>query len=196
MSIRAFLGHNADRMTEQEIPLFDSPAVWVGVPGDLGFPDEGGGAPPSKPSSMPKPAEGSGDVPLATDKATILVVDDDEGVRGVFEDVLTDAGYAVIVAEHGTQALKLLRTHRVDAVVTDLVMPEREGIELITILRKEHPDLRIIAVSGAFGGRFLPIAGSLGADITLPKPVSSLQLTAAVRGLLEKPAPGDSGTSR
>ena len=110
----------------------------------------------------------------------ILVVDDDEAVRGFFQSVLTEAGYDVTVAANGARALELVRVRPFDAVVTDLVMPEREGIDLIRTLRAAQPSLRIVAVSGAFGGQFLSIARSLGADATLAKPVSHDQLIAAI----------------
>jgi PAS domain S-box-containing protein len=116
--------------------------------------------------------------------ATILVVDDEGSVRGLFEQVLTGAGYEVVVARNGAEALKKVHERRFDLLLTDLVMPEKEGLELIRILRKERPDLKIVAVSGAFGGTFLKAAQLLGAHATLLKPVSPDQLLGAVQGAL------------
>jgi len=117
--------------------------------------------------------------------AAILVADDEEGVRGFFREVLVHAGYKVTVAADGEEALKAARAERFQAMVTDLVMPEREGIETIQTLRKEQPDLKIIAVSGAFAATFLKVAETLGADATMPKPVSADALLATVRRVLE-----------
>ncbi len=116
--------------------------------------------------------------------ATILVVDDEGSVRGFFEQVLTGAGHVVEVARNGAEALKMIRERRFDLLLTDLVMPEREGLEIIGILHKERPDLKIVAVSGAFGGTFLKAAQLLGAHAALLKPVSPGQLLAAVQGAL------------
>ena len=116
--------------------------------------------------------------------ATILVVDDEESVRGFFQQVLAGAGYEVSVARDGAEALQKVRERRFDLLVTDLVMPEREGLEIIGILRKEWPDLKIVAVSGAFGGTFLKAAQMLGANTSLLKPISPDQLLAAVQTAL------------
>jgi CheY-like chemotaxis protein len=117
-------------------------------------------------------------------EATILVVDDEESVRGFFQQVLAGAGFEVVVARDGAEALKKARERRFDLLLTDLVMPEQEGLEIIRILRKERPDLKVVAVSGAFGGTFLKTAQLLGANATLLKPVSPDQLLAAVQGAL------------
>ena len=116
--------------------------------------------------------------------ATILVVDDEGSVRGFFQRVLAGAGFEVVVARDGAEALRKARERRFDLLLTDLVMPEQEGLEIIGILRKERPDLRIVAVSGAFGGTFLKTAQLLGAHTTLLKPVSRDQLLAAVQAAL------------
>ncbi len=113
----------------------------------------------------------------------ILVVDDEESVRHFFRQVLADAGYEVVLAKDGGEALEQARKRHFDLVLMDLVMPEREGIETIDTLRKEQPDLKIVAVSGAFGGKFLKVAHALGAHATLMKPVPPEQLLALVRSL-------------
>ncbi|MCS7042983.1 MAG: response regulator [Bryobacteraceae bacterium] len=101
----------------------------------------------------------------------ILVVDDDPGVREVIRSMLESAGYSVLCAENGKEALRILRGTPVDLILTDLVMPEQEGIETIKTLRREYPELKVIAMSGAFGGDYLRIASYLGAHGTLPKPI-------------------------
>jgi CheY-like chemotaxis protein len=105
------------------------------------------------------------------EKGRVLVVDDDSGVREVVRSMLESAGYQVVVAENGKEAMKLLETERADLILTDLVMPEQEGIETIKTLRRQYPDLKVIAMSGAFGGDYLRIAAYLGAHATLAKPI-------------------------
>jgi PAS domain S-box-containing protein len=114
----------------------------------------------------------------------ILVVDDDESVRGLFQHILVAAGFEVVVAADGAEALQKLRTREFDLLLTDLVMPEREGLELIMTLRKERPQLKVIAVSGAFGGAFLEAAKEMGAAQTLLKPVVPERLVEAVQRTL------------
>ena len=114
----------------------------------------------------------------------ILVVDDEEGIRDLFQDILTRAGYEVVLAVDGESALRALRQERFELLLTDLVMPNREGIETIQTIRKTNADLKIIAISGAFGGNFLNVAKMLGANATLPKPISSQQLLAKVKEVL------------
>jgi len=114
---------------------------------------------------------------------TILLVDDDARIRNVLSRGLSKAGYQVVEAADGNEALKLFDQRPADLVITDLVMPEKEGIELITALRKRRTGLRIIAISG--GGRnspesYLGIAKVLGAFQTLAKPIHHQDLLAAV----------------
>jgi CheY-like chemotaxis protein len=118
----------------------------------------------------------------------ILVTDDDAAVRAFLRVVLEGGGYQVTEAADGKQALEAVRAGRVDLVITDLVMPEQEGIETIRTLRKEVPGMGIIAISGAFNGRFLRTARMLGADVALAKPVDPGLLLAGVAEAL-KPRP-------
>jgi len=114
----------------------------------------------------------------------ILVVDDDAAIRGLFHKILARAGYRVMEAADGAQALAAVSKGGVDLVITDLVMPEKEGIETIVEIRKSHPQVKIAAVSGAFGGRYLETASLLGAEAALSKPVSEEALVGMVRRLL------------
>ncbi len=116
--------------------------------------------------------------------ARILVADDEAGVRAFLRTVLEEDGYEVIEAADGGQALKEVRAGHVDLVITDLVMPEQEGIETIQALRKEVPGIGIIAVSGAFGGQYLSTARMLGADAVLLKPLGADVLLAQVTEVL------------
>jgi hypothetical protein len=116
----------------------------------------------------------------------ILVVDDEEGVRSYLRMVLEDAGYAVDEAADGKEALDLALQNPPELVITDLVMPEQEGIETIRLLRRRSPQLSIVAISGAFGGQFLATAKILGADAILDKPLRADVLLAKVSDLLAR----------
>lgn len=101
----------------------------------------------------------------------ILVVDDEELIRSLLAEALESAGYQVKQAENGIQALRIQRSTPAQVIITDLVMPEREGIETIEQFRRDYPEVKIIAISGAFDGRFLLVAQKLGASSVLQKPV-------------------------
>jgi two-component system cell cycle sensor histidine kinase/response regulator CckA len=120
----------------------------------------------------------------AGSRATILVVDDEAAIRQLFEQLLTGEGYEVLSATNGAEALQIVRGRHLDLVITDLVMPESEGIETIHAIRSEQPSLKIIATSGAFEGRFLRAAALLGACATLLKPIGRDQLLSTVRRVL------------
>jgi CheY-like chemotaxis protein len=115
----------------------------------------------------------------------ILVADDEAGVRAFLRKVLEDGGYTVIEAADGKQALRQALAGQVDLVITDLVMPEQEGIETIQAMRREVPGTPIIAISGAFGGQFLKMAQMMGAAAVLNKPVSAKLLLASVAEVLK-----------
>jgi CheY-like chemotaxis protein len=102
----------------------------------------------------------------------ILIVDDDAEVRRVLSQMLVRRGYHVSEAGNGKEALAVLKADgNIEVMVTDLVMPEFEGFETIKACREVCPSLKIVAISGAFGGEFLAMALRLGADFTLPKPI-------------------------
>jgi CheY-like chemotaxis protein len=120
----------------------------------------------------------------------ILVADDDNLVRRLFYDVLRRAEYEVRVAENGQEAIRMMRREPCDLLITDLVMPEGEGLETIQAIRKEWPGLKVLAISAAFEGQFLQAAKLLGADKALMKPISPEALRDVVCELLEEPARG------
>lgn len=134
----------------------------------------------------------SGPVPLPTLVARVLLVDDDAFVRHSLETVLRRQGCTVVAAENGKQALRLLAQGEYDWVVTDLVMPEMEGMELIREVRRQFPAVRILAMSG--GGRvapcnYLPMARMLGAHRVLEKPFLFVDLLSALGAPAIAPAP-------
>lgn len=103
---------------------------------------------------------------------TILVVDDEDAIRTLLKEFLISAGHNVYVAADGKAALELLeRNGAVDLVITDLVMPNQEGLGTIQEIRLRYPKVKIIAMSGAFGGQFLKTAKLLGVAATLVKPI-------------------------
>jgi CheY-like chemotaxis protein len=114
----------------------------------------------------------------------ILVVDEDAAVRSLFHKILARAGYGVMEAADGVQALDAVRKGGVDLVIADLATPAKEGIETIVEIRKRHPQVKIAAVSGAFGGGYLETASQLGVEAVLAKPVSDEALVGMVRRLL------------
>lgn len=117
---------------------------------------------------------------------TILVVDDESGVRNLLRQVLRGAGYEVLEASDGGQALERLAESRVHLVITDLMMPEQEGLETIQEVRRRHPKMKIIAMSGAFGGDYLNTAKLLGADAAHAKPIRPDDFLETVRRLLSE----------
>ena len=121
--------------------------------------------------------------------ARILIMDDEEEIRSIIRRALTMAGHEIIEAEDGAVGLRLFQASSFDMVITDLLMPEKEGIETILELREEHPDLRILVVSGGMAGdREGPLADavSLGADAAVAKPFTVAELLEAVDGLLAR----------
>ncbi len=117
----------------------------------------------------------------------VLVIDDDEQVRALLFEILDRAGFDVVEASNGAEGLVCYRAQPADLVITDLIMPEKEGVETIIELRREFPAARIIAISG--GGRnagrdYLQIAAQLGARQTVSKPFTRQQILDAVRETL------------
>jgi DNA-binding response OmpR family regulator len=103
----------------------------------------------------------------------ILVIDDDVLMRNTMSRILRNSGFEVVLAEDGVQGVAAFRREQPDLVVTDIIMPEKEGIETIIEIRRTSPDVKIIATSG--GGRagradFLSMAQRLGATDVIPKP--------------------------
>ena len=111
----------------------------------------------------------------------ILLVEDEERVRALLKGVLESNGYEVQEASSGKEALESYARSPPDLILTDLVMPDMEGIELITRIRKSDSNLKIIAMSGS---NYLYIAERLGVDRTLAKPISNKSLLNAVKATL------------
>lgn len=126
----------------------------------------------------------------------VLVIDDDEKYAATLSEMLNAEGYHVLTAINGKQAMDVLRMARVDLVITDVLMPDKGGIETVAELRRARPALPVIAISG--GGRtgnmdFLRIAKKAGARATLTKPVGFEDLRQAFRQVFEEKAGGAGG---
>ena len=128
----------------------------------------------------------------------ILIADDNESFRRPLCEALRQAGYEVYGVADGAAALKLFSKKSFDLVITDLIMPEKDGLETLAELRKLRPRARAIAISG--GGwvhprDYLPMARSLGADATLAKPFTIAQILELVDNVLGEAACATCGPS-
>ncbi len=130
--------------------------------------------------------------------ARILLLEDDESLRPALSLILIQAGHTVMAAGDGEQGLALLGRFRPEVLVTDIVMPEKDGTAVLMEMRKVRGAVKIIAMSG--GGRqspddYLHVATLLGADRVLPKPFSREALLAAVESVLAEGAASLPGTA-
>ncbi len=120
--------------------------------------------------------------------ANILVVEDDDQIRTLIKKMLEgEKTYSVTEAENGEKAIRLAKKTEFDLIITDIIMPEKEGIETIKEIREIYPMIKIIAISG--GGRigpydYLDLAKRLGAKKVLEKPFDLKEMLVAVKELL------------
>lgn len=122
--------------------------------------------------------------------ANILVVDDEDLVRFSVRQMLEGAGHTVREAADGVEGIALLQDGSFDLMITDIVMPRKEGMETISEAKRMQPDLRVIAISG--GGpvgqfHYLDLAKQFGADAVLAKPFKKQELIAVVDALIGRP---------
>jgi DNA-binding response OmpR family regulator len=116
----------------------------------------------------------------------ILVVDDNADLRSTIQALLQADGFEVAVAGNGEAALALHRSSPADVVITDLFMPDKDGIETILELKKLSPKVKIVAMSGwtsTQGSDYLQVAREIGAAVTLQKPFDPQELSRVVRQL-------------
>ena len=114
---------------------------------------------------------------------SILIIDDDAEYRDGLKIFLEGKSYKVLEAADGKEGLLLLDREHVDVVITDIVMPEREGIDVIQAMRRQRPELKIIALSAAHPS-ILRIAHKLGADAAFPKSLPLDQIAEMVEGVV------------
>ncbi|MDB4444242.1 response regulator [bacterium] len=119
--------------------------------------------------------------------ANILIIEDDDQLRTMLREMLERIGYKVTEARNGNEGIERYRENPADLVITDIIMPEKEGVETIIELTRDFPDVNIIAISG--GGRvpaeeYLRMVKKLGAKHTLVKPFIREKLLEAVKDLI------------
>ena len=127
--------------------------------------------------------------------ARILIIDDEPQIRSMLKLMLERDGYEVVEAPDGIEGIRVYRQNPTDLIITDLIMPNKDGIGMIIDLKKEFPEVKIIAMSG--GGlnkpdRYLMGAKKLGAACTLTKPIDREEMLRAVKDILkDTPLPGE-----
>jgi DNA-binding response OmpR family regulator len=118
----------------------------------------------------------------------VLVIDDNRDMRELMRVILEGVGYSVDLAEDGEVGLRAQRTRPADVVITDIFMPNQDGLEIIVRLRVEYPEVKVLVVSGGGarvkGSGYLTTAREIGAHAVLPKPFEQQDLLLAVRALL------------
>ena len=134
--------------------------------------------------------------------ASILVIEDEDDVRTSIVQMLRSTGFSVVDACDGRKGMAQLRQHNVTLIITDILMPEMDGLEVVIEMRKSHPAKKVLAISK--GPELLQLATALGAHATLAKPIQAGDLLDAIRrldtdeelqiagsdpALLEKPEP-------
>ncbi len=117
----------------------------------------------------------------------ILIIDDEPYILLMLKEMLEKAGYEVDLASNGREGMALFEKDPADLVITDIIMPDKEGLEVILELKKRRPELKIIAMSG--GGRispesYLECAKHFGAERIFQKPFKQKDLISAVKELL------------
>jgi CheY-like chemotaxis protein len=124
--------------------------------------------------------------------AHILIIDDEPSLRTLFRQFLEGQGFSVAEAADGREGIRLLCAQKPDLVVTDIMMPEMDGLEVILEIRKAHPGIPVIAISGGMkSGKmsFLTHAKKFGACRIFEKPVELAEILQAVRELLADSPP-------
>ncbi|MDH5230604.1 MAG: response regulator [Gammaproteobacteria bacterium] len=119
---------------------------------------------------------------------SILVVDDEETFNSVLSELLQEEGFSVASALNGREGIEALQQHQFDLVITDLIMPDVDGIEVIMHVKKNHANTKLIAISG--GGKvssrdYLGLAKSFGAEIILDKPIDLEDLLDHIKILIK-----------
>jgi len=118
---------------------------------------------------------------------TILIADDDDNVRYALSKLLRKAGYHVLEAQNGKDASKLLRKAMPDVLVTDIVMPEQDGMGLLNTARELNPAMPVLVMSGGgniVGLDYLSLAQTMGANATLCKPFDNNEVLSVVANLV------------
>lgn len=126
--------------------------------------------------------------------ARILIIDDESQIRSMLRLMLERVGYEIAEAPDGIEGIRQYRENPADLIITDLIMPNKDGIGMIIDLKKEFPNVKIIAMSGGGVNRpegYLDGAKKLGATRTLTKPIDRDEMLKAVKETLQDTAPPD-----
>jgi DNA-binding NtrC family response regulator len=130
--------------------------------------------------------------------ARILIIDDESQIRSMLRLMLERVGYEIVEAPDGIEGIRQYREKPADLIITDLIMPNKDGIGMIIDLKKEFPNVKIIAMSGGGVNRpegYLDGAKKLGASCTLTKPIDREEMLMAVKDTLkEGTTPAESST--
>ena len=119
----------------------------------------------------------------------ILLIEDDRDLRAMLKAALVRKDFTVIEAENGKEALAQFKPGITDLVITDLIMPEEDGLKVIMKIREKKPGIKVVAISGggkAGPGSYLSLAKALGADAIFPKPFSVADLILKIENLLSR----------
>jgi len=123
--------------------------------------------------------------------ALILIIDDEPQIRSMLKLMLERDGYEVAEAPDGIEGIRIYRQNPADLIITDLIMPNKDGIGVIIDLKKEFPNVKIIAMSGGGLNKpegYLKGAKKLGAACTLTKPIDRGEMLRAIKDLLKSPS--------
>jgi DNA-binding NtrC family response regulator len=124
---------------------------------------------------------------MADKRKTILIVEDEELVRSMLRDKFEHEGYRVLEAEDGREGQNILEDDHVDLVISDLIMPRQDGLELLMAMRAGWPNIPLIVITAPSNQLYLEVAGRLGASRTFEKPLDLDALGRAARDLLDEP---------
>ncbi len=117
----------------------------------------------------------------------ILIIDDEQQILNMLEQTLTRRGYDVTTAENGKEGIKIFNNDSIDLVITDMIMPKKEGIETIKEIKLIKPETKIIAISGGrriAPEQYLKAAEMFGADSVFTKPVDGQELIKCIKNLI------------
>ncbi len=118
----------------------------------------------------------------------ILIVDDNLMMRKLIRNIFVNEEYEIVEAENGIEGLEIAKKYDIDLVITDIIMPVMEGLELIMHLKRDFPDIKIIAISGG-KPYYLYMAKKLGIEKIFTKPLNLHQFLSAVKKLIQLPGP-------